>query len=218
MSRAALIAELILLFAGLPLAYRFSPVKIPALLLLWLAAGYAYWQLMRTPDFDRSALWNWAAVPASLPFIIPAFVVPALLIWLGVHQFAPQLEWSLVRQNPGLWALVMAAYPALSVYPQGVLYRAFFFERYACLFPEKWMMVLASATAFAFLHIIFRNGLAVALTFFGGLIFSSLYASTASPAATGLLHALLGCWLFTAGLGRYFYHGTMEALSGAVKR
>ena len=57
----------------------------------------------------------------------------------------------------------MVAYPVVSVYPQGILYRAFFFQRYATLFPGKWPMIVASAAAFALLHIIFRNSLAVAL-------------------------------------------------------
>jgi uncharacterized protein len=75
--------------------------------------------------------------------------------------------------HPVFWAVVMVAYPVASVYPQGVLYRAFFFERYAALFPGKWAMILASAAAFSFLHIIFRNWLAVWLTLAGGLLFAA---------------------------------------------
>jgi membrane protease YdiL (CAAX protease family) len=106
----------------------------------------------------------------------------------------------------------MLAYPVLSVYPQGVLYRAFFFERYAPLFPGRWMMILASAAAFAFLHVIFRNPLAPAITFAGGLLFAARYAATGSLATSCLEHALYGCWLFTVGLGQFFYHGTMAAV------
>ena len=136
----------------------------------------------------------------------------ALLIWLGVHRFAPGLEWNFIRRQPAFWALVMAAYPVLSVYPQGVLYRAFFFERYAPLFPGRWAMIVASAAAFGFLHIIFRNPLAPALTLAGGLLFAWRYAETGSLATSSLEHALYGCWLFTVGLGRYFYHGTMATV------
>jgi membrane protease YdiL (CAAX protease family) len=222
MSRAALIAELAVLFILLPLGYRYTlvhtKIKIPALPLLWAVAGYAYWQLLRSPHFDRVALWNTAPVPGALKFIVPVFLVIAFAMWLGVRRFAPQLEWSLVREHPKFWAIVMVAYPVLSVYPQGLLYRAFFFERYTSLFPQKWLMILASAAAFAFLHIIFRNTLAVALTFSGGLLFAALYADTNSLAASGLLHALFGCWLFTVGLGRYFYHGTIATLSTVMKR
>jgi uncharacterized protein len=112
----------------------------------------------------------------------------------------------------------MVAYPVLSVYPQGILYRAFFFQRYAALFPGKWAMIVASAAAFAFLHIIFRNWLAVALTFAGGLLFAARYAETDSLFTSSFEHALYGCWLFTIGLGQYFYHGTIASVGKVLRQ
>jgi membrane protease YdiL (CAAX protease family) len=218
MTRSALILEFVLLFVALPLGYRFSPVRIPALPLLWLVAGYAYWQLLRDPGFDRARLWKIGTLPSRLGVILLLFAVASFAIWLGTRRFAPNLEWSLVRQNPAFWAVVMVAYPVLSVYPQGLLYRAFFFERYAGLFPARWAMILASAAAFAFLHIIFRNWLAVGLTFAGGLLFAIRYTETDSLATSSFEHALYGCWLFTVGLGQYFYHGTVESVGTVFRR
>ena len=218
MSRTGLTIEFLALFAALPLAYRFSPWRIPALPLLWVVAGYAWWRLMGDPRFDRGQLWNIRALPGRLGPILAIFAVAAFAIWLGVRRFAPQLEWSLVRQDPAFWAVVMVAYPVLSVYPQGVIYRAFFFERYAALFPGRWAMILASAVAFAFLHIVFRNWLAVALTFAGGLLFAARYAETGSLATSSFEHALYGCFLFTVGLGQYFYHGTIGTVSSVMRR
>ena len=202
-----LIVELLALFVGLPLAYRFSPWRIPALPLLWLVAGYAWWVLRRDAGFDTAKLWNPAPLAAALPGMLGAFAVVAALLWAGVHWVAPRLEWSFAREHPAFWAMVMVLYPVLSVYPQGVLYRAFFMQRYAAVFPERWMLLLASAAAFAFLHIIFRNALAVGLTFAGGLLFAWRYAETGSLLTSSVEHALYGCWLFTVGLGGYFYHG-----------
>jgi membrane protease YdiL (CAAX protease family) len=218
MPRLLAILELLILFVALPLSYRFSPVRIPALPLLWGVAGYALWQLWIDRAFDRTKLWNAAALPGHLRAIFAIFGVVALLIWVGVRRFAPHLEWSFVRQHPVFWAVVMAAYPVLSVYPQGVLYRAFFFERYGSLFPGKWAMIVASAAAFAFLHIIFRNPLAVALTFAGGLLFAARYAETGSLATSTFEHALYGCWLFTVGLGQYFYHGTIATVATTLRQ
>lgn len=218
MPRYALILESLILFVALPLAYRFSPVRIPALPLLWLAAAYAWWQLLRDPHFNRTLLWNAVALPGRLVWILPVFVIVALTIWIGVHFFAPELQWSFVRRNPAFWAVVMVLYPVLSVYPQGLLYRAFFFERYAVLFPGRWTMIVVSAAAFAFMHIIFRNWLAVALTFAGGLLFAARYAETGSLATSGFEHALYGCWLFTVGLGQYFYHGTIATVGTVMRR
>jgi membrane protease YdiL (CAAX protease family) len=218
MARAGLIAEFVVLFVALPLGYRFSPVRLPALPVLWVVVGYAWWQLFRNPHFDRAKLWNLGQLSSRLSVILIIFIAAALLLWLGVRRFAPKLEFNLVRQNPVLWAIVMVAYPVVSVYPQGILYRTFFFERYASIFPGKCLMIVASAAAFAFLHIIFRNTLAVALTFLGGLLFATRYAETSSLAVSSFEHALYGCWLFTVGLGQYFYHGTIRTLGSTARR
>ena len=218
MTRAGLVAEFLLIFVFLPLGYRFSPVRIPALPLLWMVAGYAWWQLMRDPRFERGRLWSAGALPGKLGWILGVFAVAAALLWLGVRVAKPELEWTLVREHPVLWAVVMVAYPVLSVYPQGVLYRAFFFERYAEMFPGKWAMILASAAAFSFLHIIFRNWLAVGLTLAGGVLFALRYEETDSLATSSFEHAIYGCWLFTVGLGQYFYHGTIQTVGTGISR
>ena len=218
MPRNLLALELLLLFVALPIAYRFSPVRIPALPLLWVVSAYAAWQLLRNAHFNRARLWNAAPLAPHLGAILATFAAAAIALWLGVHRLAPRLEWNFVRSHPGFWAVVMVAYPVLSVYPQGLLYRAFFFERYAVLFPGRWAMIVASAAAFAFLHIIFRNPLAVALTFAGGLLFAARYAETDSLATSCFEHALYGCWLFTLGLGQYFYHGTIATVGSALRK
>ena len=187
MQRFWLAVEFLILFVGLPLGFRYSPVRLPALPVLWVVAGYAWWQLWRDPQFDHGRLWNAGPLGGHLGPILAIFAGIALPIWLGVHWVAPQLEFGFVRERPGLWGAVMVLYPVLSVYPQGVLYRAFLMERYAVLFPAtdagRWELILTSAAAFGFLHIIFRNGLAVGFTCLGGILFAWRYAETGSLAA-----------------------------------
>jgi membrane protease YdiL (CAAX protease family) len=60
------------------------------------------------------------------------------------------------------------------------------------------------------MHIVYRNPLAVVLTFFGGLIFAWRYKVTNSLLTSSFEHALYGCWLFTVGLGDFFYHGRAQ--------
>jgi len=218
MARAALVIEFLVLYVALPLGYRFSPVRIPALPVLWIVAAYAWWRLLADPHFHHTQLWNAAAFSGRVLPILVIFAAVALLLWLAVHRFAPRLEWGFVRGNPVFWANVMVAYPVVSVYPQGILYRAFFFQRYAALFPGKWAMIVASAAAFAFLHIIFRNWLAVALTFAGGMLFAWRFAQTGSLAVSSFEHSLYGCWLFTIGLGQFFYHGTIATVGSVLRR
>jgi membrane protease YdiL (CAAX protease family) len=95
----------------------------------------------------------------------------------------------------------------LSVYPQGLVYRAFFFERYRSLFPNPAVLIAMSAVAFSFAHIIFRNPIAVGFTLIGGFLFAWRYGETRSLFTSSFEHALYGCWMFTVGLGDYFYRG-----------
>ena len=101
----------------------------------------------------------------------------------------------------------MLLYPILSVYPQGIVYRAFIFERYRPLFSNPILMIAVSAAAFSFVHIIFRNPIAVGLTLLGGIIFAFRYQESGSLFTSSFEHALYGCFMFTIGLGEFFYKG-----------
>jgi len=50
------------------------------------------------------------------------------------------------------------------------------------------------------------------------LLFAARYAETGSLATSSFEHALYGCWLFTVGLGQYFYHGTIASIGAAIRR
>jgi membrane protease YdiL (CAAX protease family) len=210
MPSAALITEFLLLFVAMPLAYRLTPWQVPALPVLWIVALYCYWQLRRDGSFDRSRLWNAHPLAAHFVSIITLFVAGALLLFLALRLSAPDLLFSLLRTKPRVWATLMAFYPILSVYPQGIIYRSFLMHRYASVFSSGWALVLTSAVAFSFMHIVYRNPIAVTLTFIGGLIFAWRYRATSSLLTSSVEHALYGCWLFTVGLGDFFYHGRAQ--------
>jgi uncharacterized protein len=203
----ALVAELLILFVVLPLAFRFKPFPFPPIPALWLMAAYCIYRLLYDASFDRRQLWNSPALWANATQILLIFAVVALLVGVGVRFLAPGRLFSFVKRAPAFWVLVMVLYPALSVYPQGIIYRAFFFERYRALFPSSAVMIVMSAVAFSFVHIIFRNPIAVCFTFIGGLLFAWRYAETGSLLTSSFEHALYGCWMFTIGLGEYFYKG-----------
>jgi membrane protease YdiL (CAAX protease family) len=206
-SPVVLIAEMIALFVALPLAFRFKPFPFPPIPALWLVAGYCLYRLLHDPAFDRRMLWNSAALPGSAAQILLIFAVVALIVGAGVYVLAPARLFNFVRRAPGFWALVMCLYPVLSVYPQGIIYRVFFFERYRRLVGNSVLLVVLSAVAFSFAHIIFRNPIAVSFTLVGGLLFAWRYTETGSLLTSSFEHALYGCWMFTIGLGEYFYKG-----------
>jgi membrane protease YdiL (CAAX protease family) len=69
-------------------------------------------------------------------------------------------------------------------------------------------MLVASAVAFGFAHIILGNWIAVALCTIGGLLFALTYQRSGSLLLVCIDHALFGNFIFTIGLGRFFYHGS----------
>ncbi len=207
MSHSALGLEFVVLFVALPVGFRLSPWPLPALPVLWLAAFYCWWTMRKDPAFSTGTLWSHHGLAANLPSILGLFLTVAAGLWLAVRLIAPESLFSLVRTRPGLWAMVMVFYPVLSVYPQGIIYRSFLMHRYAAILPGGWGLIVISAGAFAWMHLVFRNKVAVALTFAGGLLFAWRYAVTGSLLISSIEHALYGCWLFTVGLEEYFYHG-----------
>jgi membrane protease YdiL (CAAX protease family) len=198
--------EFVLLFVALPIAFRSLPVRLSPLPPLWVAALYCYF-VLRSNGYDRNVLWNPAPLHAQLPHILLGFVIAAAAVTAVVYSRFPEQLFGFVKSHPAFWVLLMIAYPVLSVYPQGVIYRAFVFERYRSLFPTTMLMIVASAAVFGFSHIIFRSPWSVVLTFAAGLLFAWRFSATNSLLVSAIEHALYGCYMFTVGLGALFYHG-----------
>jgi membrane protease YdiL (CAAX protease family) len=203
-----LVVEFAAIYVIVPLLiyYRRIPnLPIPYLLLIALLA---FLLLRRDPTFSLSRLSSWGNIRPFLPALLIRDTVCIVGLGIAVYFLAPQLLFSLIRRSPLLWALIFLLYPLLSVYPQEFLYRGFFFHRYQALFGRGWGMLLASTIAFGFVHIIFRNWLAVGLCFIGGFLFSLTYQTSGSLLLACLDHAIFGNFLFTIGLGQFFYHAT----------
>jgi membrane protease YdiL (CAAX protease family) len=200
-----LLFEFTLLFAGLPTVVALGFFPIHPFFVLWLFSAVCVIVLIFDPHFKMSHSWrviSWK----DLIKILVRFILAAILIGCYVVFFEPDLLLNFPRYRTNLWAMVMIMYPIFSVFPQGVTHRAFLFHRYRNLF-KGWSMILASATAFSFMHIVFKNPLALLLTFVGGILFAKTYEDTDSLAISLIEHALYGNFLFTIGLGKYLYLG-----------
>ncbi|MFB9182375.1 CPBP family intramembrane glutamic endopeptidase [Dactylosporangium sucinum] len=201
-------AEFIIIFfvlVGLFAVVDIPGGPIPVLLLLTVAVAFYF---RRASGFDRRDLWRASALRPALPSVLGLWAVAAVVAVGAVWAFDREHFFDLPRHNPGLWALIVIAYPVLSVYPQELLFRAFLLHRYAPLLRSPLLGAGASAVAFGFAHILFGNVLAVALTLVGGWLFARRYQQTRSLFVACVEHALYGLLIFTVGLGRYFYHGT----------
>lgn len=207
MKKRWLWVEWFLLFMVAPVAVGFGLRATPWLLILGtVATGAAFW-LARQGGFDFRQFWHNDSPEAErrqLKAVLLRFACCATALTGLVFAFLPEKLFHFPRTAPVYWAALLIAYPLLSVYPQELLYRAFFLERYRRLFGRKELMPVASALAFAWMHLIFRNPLAVLLTLAGGLFFALTYMRTRSLRLVCLEHALYGNLIFTIGLGEFF--------------
>lgn len=199
--------ECLILFWALPLALAILKPRGWIYIILWVFTLSCYFWMQRNgynfrTDWNKKALNKITLRRIILP-LLPITIALALFTYIMI----PQRLFSLPLERPQLWVMVMILYPLLSVIPQEIIFRSFFFRRYAVIFPNPKIMILASAMAFGWVHIVLLNWVAVVFSFVGGLIFANTYSKTRSLAATCLEHALYGCTLFTLGLGYYFYHG-----------
>lgn len=199
-------AELVGLFVLLPLAIRAGLVPLPRLVLLAGVAAAAVLVLRRDPGFELGSLWagpwrgEWSGLLQRAA--VAGLVIAGLVLWLQ-----PGSLFATPRQSPGLWAVGLVLYPLLSAWPQEVLYRAFFFRRYAALFGGGWALVAASGVAFALLHLVYPNPVAPLLSLPAGLVLAWRYRRSGALGPVWLEHALYGLLLFTVGLGNFFYDG-----------
>jgi membrane protease YdiL (CAAX protease family) len=199
--------EFLALFGLIPLLHARGLLPVPKIpLLLFFAGGCliylgrrGYLQKMDFFIFLRENRQNLQAI-ALRTLAVGAGSVLAVLVW------APDRLFDFPRTRPLLWLAVMALYPLLSAFPQEAVYRAFLFRRYAPILKSDRARTLASVLAFSFLHIVFANWVAVALTLPAGWIFARTYRRTGSLFLVSLEHAAYGCVIFTVGLGRFFYH------------
>jgi membrane protease YdiL (CAAX protease family) len=103
--------------------------------------------------------------------------------------------------KPLVWVIILFVYSFLSVYPQELIYRTFFFQRYKDLFKNEALFILVNAALFSLAHLFFKNTLVMILTFVGGVLFALTFKKTKSTLLVSIEHAIYGCWLFTVGMG-----------------
>lgn len=202
--------EFAALFVLLPLvvAWQGETMRrwiIPQLLLITALCLVLLW---RDPSFDRRRLLAWphywrpCLLRIAVLLVVGGAAVLALAYWL------PEVDpFLLPRERPILWLAILLLYPLLSALPQELIFRVFIFHRYRVLFPGRWALPVMSAAVFALAHLVLGNWMALLLSLAGGLLFAYTYARTRSLGLVTLEHGLWGDWIFTLGMGRYFYGG-----------
>ncbi len=210
--RAAL--ELCLLFFGVPLLFFLAPGTLPkrpaliaalayVLVRLYFRVGRARWREVWRAAFSPPQPGWWRGLCLRAPLV-------AVVCIVLVHALSPDSAFFLVRERPAFWLAIMVLYPLLSVLPQEIIYRLYFFEAYRGLFPSERWLALLNIALFSWLHVFYTGFFAMGATLLAGAVFTTRYLRGGPPDRRSLWpvlieHALYGQILFTAGMGRYFY-------------
>jgi membrane protease YdiL (CAAX protease family) len=209
--KVRLALECAAIFIGLPGAHALGWLPVPALVLLLVVAAGCWIALGR---HRRTVLANlrarlpgveWRRILLGFALSLPLL---ATLLWL----IQPEALFGLIKERPGVWLLLMVIYPFVSVLPQELVYRVYFFRRYEPLFGAGTGRLVASALAFGLAHVVFHNWPAVGLTLLGGWLFGVTYQRTASLLLVTVQHTLYGAALFTLGYHEFLHDGTLRLL------
>lgn len=191
--------ELSLLFAVLPVALLLPVPPVFLVITALSAVFWCFWLLKQAGKLSKAELLG---IPNSggwqhiLMRIAAFMIISTALVW----WFLPEKLFFVVLQNPLMWLAISAFYTVVSVYPQELIYRHFFYWRYQHLLSPGYFLVL-NAILFSLAHTLFMNNLVFALTLAGGFLFARTYRRTGSLMMTSIEHAIYGLWLYTVGLG-----------------
>lgn len=165
-----------------------------------LGFAYVIFVLLRVEKnkFNMASNLNWKAFWKRTALqLIGIAIITMLYVW-----FTDKTQlFTVVINNPKLWVSILFFYSVFSVYPQELIFRTFFFQRYESLFKSEWLFIFVNAILFSLAHLFFKSPLVMVLTFFGGILFAFTFKKTKSTLLVSIEHAIYGCWLFTVGMG-----------------
>ena len=194
------LSEFFIIFIGIPIVFTFQFNTWAKLTIGIIGFIYIIIMLLRVEKLQLKITPNLNWKPffkkLSLKLLLIAFTT-----FLFVFFTEKEALFNVVINKPKLWVLILFIYSLFSVYPQELMYRTFFFQRYKELISNKSLFIFINATVFSLGHIFFRNTLVLVLTFFGGLLFAITYSKTKSTFLVSIEHAIYGSWLFTVGMG-----------------
>lgn len=201
-----LVTEISTIFIFLPLIFVFG--LLPNYMMMATLFGVFLYCVFIMAKY-KIKIFEFDLQTNMLTPLLIRFVFVSLVISIFTYLYKPQNLFYFVKNNPLMWLMVMIFYPIFSAFTQEVIFRRFFFFRYQNLWKNENLTLVFSTLAFAYMHTVFKNQIAVIFTLVGGLIFSYMYKKTKSIMLVSIEHALYGDVLFTLGLGYYFYHGSV---------
>jgi uncharacterized protein len=202
--------EMVLIFLGVPYLVDTAVhgYRLPVFIALLPVLAIVLVLLLVDPAFSLKRELARGVSALNLASIVAVLLIGGGAIAAWVAHDHPDWFLEFPRNRPDTYWTIMLLYPLMSVPPQELVYRTFFFHRYGALFGGAWWVAIAlDAMLFGFGHIVVGTPVAIYGTMATGLLFALRYALTRSVWAVYLEHALWGALVFTVGLGRFFFTG-----------
>lgn len=202
--------EMALLYGAAPLAVDHAVHKMgfPVFIALLPVLGLILIVLLVDPTFSVRRELSRGFGISTLASILAVFVVAGGGVAYYVAHYHPAWFLEFPRDRPDTYMKIMLLYPAMSVAAQELVYRTFYFHRYGLLFGRAWWLAIAlNGILFGLGHIVVDTPVAVYGTMATGALFATRYALTRSFWAVFVEHTLWGAFVFTVGLGRFFFTG-----------
>lgn len=197
------LTEFFIIFILIPILFLVDLILLPFIVpVLWVVSLYA---LFYVKKYHPSKLFKPFNIYELYVVLLRFVVVGSFIVWFTYTFYEKQL-FNFVNDHTLTYLLIIVLYPILSVMPQELIFRKFFFERYDFKIKKKKMIFL-NALIFGWVHIIFQNYVAVIFSAVGGYLFAKTYLKTKSFSLVCIEHSLYGNLMFTIGLGEFFYHG-----------
>lgn len=155
-------------------------------------------------SFDKTFLFTSLKKKIDWTFVIIFSVIFFFLGFFYVLLVDKNLLFIFPKTNFKLWLIVIFIYPFLSVIPQELVYRVFFFQRYFSNINRFYFPMFLNLVVFAYGHLVFSNMHAIIITAIVSPIFTYAYLKKSFLTCV-ILHTLGGQIIFTLGLGKYFF-------------
>lgn len=194
------LTEFFLIFIALPISFAIDyPLWIKMVISI-LGFGYVVFVLIKIQGnkFKIAPNLKWKSFCIN---VLIKLVIIGIATMVYMYFTSKSDLFHVLFQKPKLWVIILFVYAMFSVYPQELIYRTLYFQRYESLFKSKTLFLFVNAIVFSLAHIFYRNPLVLLITFLGGILFALTYDKTKSTLLVSIEHAIYGCWLFTVGMG-----------------
>ena len=199
-------SEYFILFWALPILLFIFRAHLGYVLmpLIVLVAGVCSYLLLKKGVLQH----QWQKIKATkarhIRPIVFVFILLSTPVVVLIAYFAPDKLLDLPVNATQTWLLVLLLYPVISVVPQELIFRSYFFHRYRKLFKSEHSRWFLSSVSFGLAHLLYANWIAVVMSFFGGLLFGYRFIASKNIGVVIIEHSLWGMFIFTSGLGSYF--------------